>query len=120
MRNASKLLYDIDFKREIVDRYGRDTWAEIEKGLKDVAGSYREITVTEKGLMKLKTQAVKSILSMNPWIWANQPFSLPIYNVYVESKYLVKGLVDSVLHPKETLDRHRMYSPELIDRIEGG
>lgn len=120
MRNASKLLYDIDFKRELVDRYGRETWEEVEKGLKDLAGSHRQATDTERGLMKLKTTAVQSILSVNPWIWANQPFSLALYNTYVEPRYLFKGMWDSATKPNETLERHRMYSPELVDRIEGG
>ena len=122
MRNASKLLYDTDFKSNLVDRYGRDAWVEIEKGLKDIATNYRLWTETEKGLMKLKTNAVSSILALNPWIWMNQPASIVFYNIYVESNYLAKGLMD-VATPeglRNTLDTIRAYSPELVDRMEGG
>lgn len=120
MMNASRMLYDSTFKRNIIDRYGRDTWVELEKGLKDIAGSYRSWTSLEKGLTLLKTRAVSSALSINPWVWLNQPFSLATYWAYIEPRYLAKGLIDSITHPKDTLDGLRMYSAELIDRLKTG
>lgn len=120
MRNASRMLYDTTYKREIIDRYGRDTWVEMEKGLKDIAGSYKAWTSFEKGITKLKTTTVSSALSINPWVWLNQPFSLLTYWSYIEPRYLAKGLTDSITSPKDTLNGLRMYSSELIDRLKTG
>ena len=120
MRNASRMLYDTTYKREIIDRYGRDTWVEMEKGLKDIAGSYKAWTSFEKGITKLKTTTMSSALSINPWVWLNQPFSLLTYWSYIEPRYLAKGLTDSITSPKDTLNGLRMYSSELIDRLKTG
>lgn len=122
MRNASRLLYDAQFKGELIDRYGRDVWVELEKGLKDIAGNYRAWSTTEKGLMRLKTNVVGSTLSANLWIWMNQIVSLPMYNTYVEARHINKAIAD--LAPpsrfKEVYEEIRQYSPELVDRVQGG
>jgi hypothetical protein len=124
MRNASHLLYgpDTSFRKAIVDNYGREVWVELEKGLKDIAGNYRQWSETETGLMKLKTNAVAGIISLNPWIWLNQPASLVFYNTYVPMKYLAKGLVDcsTPSGAAQVLDLARKYSPELVDRLQTG
>jgi hypothetical protein len=120
MRRASALLYNPEFQREMIGRYGRETWVEIEKGLKDISGTARQFNETEKGIMKLKTNAVSSILSLNPWIWANQPFGMLMFEPYVEMKYLMKGVIDAATKPTETLNTLKAHSPMLVDRLAGG
>jgi hypothetical protein len=40
--------------------------------------------------------------------------------MYVKGEYLVRGLVDYALHPKEIKARNLQYSPDYIDRLEKG
>jgi len=120
LSNASKLLYDPTFRLNLSNNYGEQTWREIEKGLRDIAGEYKSYTTTEQLALKAKNQLATAMLGFNPFVVSKQILSLPVYLPYVKSKYLAMGLLDNIWHPREITSRHKMYSPEYLERIEGG
>lgn len=120
LSNASKLLYNKNFRNAIYTRYGQQTWAEIEKGLRDIAGDWQSYSTVEGILMKLKNNLSSAILGLNPFVMAKQILSFPLYNVYVKTSYLTQGFIDYISHPKNVIQRHKTYSPEYLERIEGG
>ena len=120
LSNASKLLYNPTFRLNLSNKYGEQVWKEIEKGLRDIAGEYQTYTTTEKLLIKAKNRLAVAMLGVNPFVMAKQVLSLPVYLPYVKSRYLSLGIIDSIWNPGQVLTRHKLYSPELLERIEGG
>ena len=120
LSNASKLLYDKTFKANLITRYGLQTWREIDKGLRDIAGDYLSYSTVEEILLKGKNKLSTAYLGINPFVMAKQILSYPLYNIYVKPKYLMQGYADYVMDLKGTLNRHKMYSPEFAERVEGG
>ena len=120
LSNASKLLYDQTFRAHLEDRYGKQTWREIEKGLRDIAGDYQSYTTVEEMVLKLKNNLTVAMLGINPFVMTKQVLSLPVYLPYVKLEYLVQGMIDFAVHPIEVGERHKMYSPEYLERVEGG
>ena len=120
LSNASKLLYNKEFKQALRSKYGKETWQEIDKGLRDIAGEWKSYTDFEEALLKLRGKLSSSILGVNPFVIVKQPLSYAGYSVYVEPKYLMQGLVDSIIEPKLTEDRHRSFSPEYVERYQSG
>jgi len=120
LSNASKLLYNPDFKRELTERYGKITWAEIEKGLRDIAGDWQSYTTTEELIMKIKNNVTTAILGLNPFVMAKQVLSLPVYLPYVQNSYLLQGFMDYQGAREEIITRHKLYSPEFQERVAGG
>jgi len=120
LTNASKLLYDKTFRRELSDRYGEITWKEIEKGLRDIAGDYLSYTTTEEILLRWKNNLSTAILGINPFVMSKQVLSLPLYLPYVKGEYLWRGIIDTINDPKGISARHKVYSPEYLERVEGG
>jgi GNAT superfamily N-acetyltransferase len=120
LSNASKLLYNPTFRLNLTNRYGEQTWKEIEKGLKDVAGEHQAYTTTEKLLLKAKNRLSVAMLGLNPFVMAKQVLSLPVYLPYVKSRYLAMGIIDNIWHPKQIMERHKTYSPKYLERVEGG
>ena len=120
LSNASKLLYDRTFRAELENRYGKQTWREIEKGLRDIAGDYQSYTTVEEMALKLKNNLAVAMLGVNPFVMVKQVLSLPIYLPYVKAEYLIQGMIDLTVHSVETSERHKMYSPRYEERVEGG
>ena len=120
LSNASKLLYDQTFRVHLEDRYGKQTWREIEKGLRDIAGDYQSYTTVEEMVLKLKNNLSVAMLGINPFVMTKQVLSLPVYLPYVKLEYLLQGMIDFTVHPIEVSERHKMYSPEYLERVEGG
>lgn len=120
LSNASKLLYDNDFRRELDDRYGHQTWIEIEKGLRDIAGDWQGYTTVEEIAMRIKNNLTTAILGLNPFVMAKQVLSLPVYMSYVKPEYLSQGVIDYLSNAEEVMARHKLYSPEFLERMEGG
>lgn len=122
LRNATRLLYDKQgiFRQELEKRYGANTFREIEKALRDVAGDWQSYTSVEELFMRTKNKITPAMLGLNPFVMAIQPLSLPLAAVYVKSDYLMRGIIESIFNNKEVLARHRLYDPEFIERIEGG
>jgi len=119
LSNASKLLYNRTFRAQMYTRYGSQTWNEIEKGLRDIAGDWQSYTTVEELLLKFKNNLTTAVLGISFAI-PKQILSYALYNVYVKPQYLIQGFMDHVTHPFELLERHRAYSPELAERVEGG
>lgn len=119
LSNASKLLYNRGFRAQIYNRYSPQTWIEVEKGLRDIAGDWQSYTTTEELLMMLKNRLSTAILSISFAI-PKQLLSFSLYNVYCKAEYLTQGFVDYAQHPLELIERHKSYSPEFAERIEGG
>jgi len=120
LSNASKLLYDQYFRTELENRYGKQTWREIEKGLRDIAGDYQSYTTVEEMALKLKNNLSVAMLGVNPFVMFKQVLSLPIYLPYVKAEYMIQGMIDFTVHPIEVSERHKMFSPEYLERVEGG
>jgi len=120
LSNASKLLYDKNFRRELSNRYGEQTWREIEKGLRDIAGDWQTYTTTEELLIRAKNNLSTAFLGLNPFVMFKQVLSFPVYLPYVKAEYLAQGMLDFISHPLELSERHKMYSPEYLERVEGG
>jgi len=120
LSNASKLVYDKKFKANLVSRYGLQTWREIEKGIRDIAGDYLSYSTVEELALKMKNKLSTAYLGLSPFVMAKQILSYPLYNLYVKPQYLIQGYADYVMDLKGTVGRHRMYSPEFAERIEGG
>ena len=120
LSNASRLLYNPDFRFELTNRYGEVTWREIEQALRDIAGDWHTYSTVEELLMKTKNMIATAMLGLNPWVMMKQVVSLPLYGVFVKPEYVMRGLIDYVFHPEEIKTRHKMYSPEYLERIEAG
>ena len=120
LTNASKLLYNKTFKAMMFNRYGSQTWKEIEKGLRDIAGDWQSYTTVEQIALNLKNQLSTAILGLNPFVMLKQPLSFALYSTYIRPQYLIQGFIDHAIHPLEVMKRHKMYSPEYAERVEGG
>jgi hypothetical protein len=120
LSEASKLLYNETFRAEISERYGRETWKEIEQALRDIAGDYKSYTDVERFFLHRKNRLAVAALGLNPFVMLKQLSSLPLYNVYVDARYLLQGAFDEIWHPKETEGRHMEMSPEYHERVKGG
>ena len=119
LSNASKLLYDRTFRAEIYRRYGKQTWVEIEKGLRDIVGDWMSYTTTEQLAMKLKNNLSTAILGIS-WAIPKQTLSLALYSVYIKPQYLISGAADYAFTRNAVEKRHSLYSPERVERMEGG
>jgi hypothetical protein len=120
MSNASKLLYDKRFKYELANRYDRQSWKEIEKGLRDIAGDWQSYTTVEELLLKAKNNLAVAALGINPFVMTKQVLSWMLYLPYVKPEYLIQGTMDSLHNLSEVKTRHKLYSPEFRERVEGG
>jgi len=120
LSNASKLLYNPDFKRELSERYEKITWTEIEKGLRDIAGDWQSYTTTEELILKVKNNITTAVLGLNPFVMAKQILSLPVYLPYIKNEYLVQGFTDYLNNEKDAMARHELFSPEFRERMIGG
>ena len=120
LSNASRLLYNPDFRYGLTSRYGEITWKEIEQGLRDIAGDWHSYSTVEELLMKTKNKIATAMLGLNPWVMMKQVASLPLYGVYIKPEYVMRGVIDYIFHPEEVVKRHKMFSPEYLERVEGG
>jgi len=120
LSNASKLLYDKNFRRELSDRYGPETWREIEKGIRDIADDWQSYSTVEELLLRMKNNVTTAILGLNPFVMTKQVLSLPLYLPYVKPEYLVQGAIDYMNNSSDVTQRHKLYSPEYLERLEGG
>jgi len=120
LSDASKLLYNKNFRTQMILRYGKETWNEIEKGLRDIAGEWKSRTDVEEAMLKIRARLSTAILGLNPFVMLKQPLSYSMYSTYVKPQYLLQGIVDYMTHPKEIIERHKLYSPEYLERLEGG
>ena len=118
LTQASRLLEAL--KQELPQRYGRETYRVIDQGLRDIAGEWKTFTEVEKVLMKMKDKATTAILGLNPWVMMKQVMSLPMYWRYVDMEYVVKGALKSIWSPKEISARHKLFSPEYMERVKVG
>lgn len=120
LTNASRLLYDPQFRMHLVNRYGEEVWGEINKALRDIAGDYQQLDWPEKMFLHGKNVVTKVIFGLNPSAMAKQILSIPLLNLYVKSQYLVQGFADYLKNRSAIMERHKKYSPEFRNRIEGG
>jgi len=120
LSDASRLLYNKNFRQQMLLRYGKETWGEIEKGLRDIAGEWRSYTDFEEALLKLRTRMSTAILGLDPFIMLKQVLSFAMGSTYVKPKYLLPGITDYMTDGKNVVARHKLYSPEYLERIEGG
>ncbi len=120
LRNASRLLYDKTFRATMEDRYGKRTWKEIEKGLRDIAGEHTTYDTVEDMLLKLKNNLSTAALGINPTVMLKQVVSLPVYMPYVKMEYLMEATLDNIWNSEKINERHLSYSPEYKERVDGG
>ena len=120
MSNASKLLFDQKFRSEMRARYGPETLHEIEQGLRDIAGQWKDYTSLEEGMLKIRANLSTAYLGLNPFVIPKQTLSYMMYSPYVKVKYLMEGATDYIKNGSEIVDRHTLYSPEYRERNEGG
>jgi hypothetical protein len=115
LKNASRLLYYPGQKAKdrvtarpslkdlLEERTNKATWKVMEKVLKDVAGQSDPIGDFEMGSLKVRNKMATAIMGFpNVFIPAKQPAAFMRYSVYVKPDYLLKGLYDSIMHPKTT------------------
>jgi len=119
LSNASRLLYDKDFRRELSARYGEQTWKEIEKGLRDIAGEWQDYTITEELFRKGKNKMTTAMLSLS-WAIPKQVLSAPFYLTYVKSRYWLQGMINTTFNYEEVKARHKLNSPEFTERAVAG
>lgn len=120
LAHASKLLYNREFKTEFISRYGKITFDEIEKALRDIALDWKSYTTVEKLAMNFKSKLATAVLGLDPFIMLKQILSYPLFQTYVKPRYLIQGMIDYGIHPSKIIDRHRSYSVEFDKRITGG
>jgi len=120
LTNASKLLYDPTWKSNFILRYGKEQYDLIQQALRDIAGEWSVPDDIEAGFSKVKNNVTKGIFGLNPTIIVKQTLSFSLFNVYVDAQHLASGVTDFVMHPKEVMARHRMYSVSWRERVEKG
>lgn len=120
LSDAGKLLYDKTFRTELSSRYDPIIWHEIENAMKDFASEYRSHTTVEKLALKFKNNLAVAVLGLDPFIMAKQVLSFPMYAAYVKPKYLMQGMVQYLMHPREVTQRLKEMSIEFELRTKGG
>lgn len=120
LNNASNLIYDKTFRKQMNDRYSPLIWKEVEQGLRDIAGEHMSYSELERLMIKAKNRVATAMLGLNPFVMAKQIMSFPLYLVYVKPQYVVRGMIDYIFDPKGIVERHFIYSPEFLERVEGG
>jgi len=120
LSNASKLLYNREFRAEMRDRYGMDVWREIETGLRDIAGERQNYEALDQLFMKIKNNVAPAALGLNPWVMMKQAASLPLYMTYVKGEYLKEGIMTTAVAPRAMKQKHMDNSVTFRERVEGG
>ena len=120
MREATKVLQNSRFKSELIKRYGRRLYNEIQKGLKDVLN---ERTAVDD-LANLWNVARKGIttayIAGNPFTMLKKPLQLTNALRYVSPASLTYGVWKTTLNMGKQKNQHKMYSPKYRDRLERG
>jgi hypothetical protein len=120
LHNASKLFYNPEFKGAFKQAYGDQLYKDLEQGLRDIAGQFQSYGFFDDFWLKVRSAMTTAMLSANPFVCLKQPWSTAAYLPYVKMEYLMKGTVECILHGKDVFERHKRFSPELVDRVEGG
>lgn len=120
LTQASRLLYDKSFREDLSNRFSPRLWQEIERGLRDVAGEFKEIEGVERLALKFRSGLTMAFLGFNPYSILKQPLSLGNALPYVKARYLVQGLAETIGRGKEIFDQHRANSPYFNERLEVG
>nr|NIS51023.1 hypothetical protein [Phycisphaerae bacterium] len=121
LTNASRLMNDPRFKTEMVDRYPPELYFEIQKGLRDIAGSYLSYDILEEGLLRLKNNLSIGVLGgPNFKVMGRQFFSFPLYLLYVRPRHLIGGFIETSVHPRRVHQAHLENSPKYKERVQSG
>ena len=118
--NASKLLYHPEFRKAMENKLGPSVWKEIETGLRTIVGRNTPLSNVEKSLLFLKNNITKAIIGANPYIVGLQPASYPMYNVFVEAKYMAQGAAKFASSPIKSREELMSLSPEARERFMSG
>jgi len=118
LREASKVLYNKEFRKELKKRYGDELYKDIEKGVKDIVGEWKEYDIVETTFLKLKSRAAIAALT-NPRVWIMQTLSYILGIVYIKPKYLMSGLWENAVHSKRLHQQHTLFSPQYELRSKG-
>ncbi len=120
MFQASKLIYDPDFKAQIVNTksMGEGYWKLLESGLQDWAGRHVDITRTwDRVLLGVRRQATRAALGFNPFSAAKAAISWGYALQFLDPRSASVGL--SRVNA-ETMRELLMKSPVFRDRVIGG
>jgi hypothetical protein len=118
LRNAKMIIDDIDFQREVKDRYGEHYL----DNLKDFVRGEEYQSIDMTNMDKITGDFVSNFdvfaLGANPFVMAKQPISLVLAATEMEGKYIKSAML--VGRNEINRAKRAMWNvPELRDRLEG-
>lgn len=116
LSDAGKIMYDGKFRNTLKRRYGTELHKHIENGLKDIAGIRDAFDVITSAALKVKNNVAVARLGLGAPIAIKQAGSFPLYRAYVKDKYLMKAMVDTVIHGKEIFNMNEAFSVAFYKR----
>jgi hypothetical protein len=121
LRNSSRLLYDRTFKDALRNSTGAKTHQILVKALKDVAGQSDPISNTDLMSLKLRNKLSTAYMAApNLFVPLKQPAAWLRYSSFVRPKFMLQGMVDSIMHPMETERAMVRNSPVYAERSKVG
>jgi hypothetical protein len=120
LRQVSRLWQDRDFKTAVIERYGKRTWTETWKGLKDVAGEQFSYDEFERGLLRMRRGLMTVYIGLNPFTPLKQPLQWANALAYVDWGSLWRGTVRALGNMKEAKRLNMLMSSHFRDRVEMG
>lgn len=118
---ASRLMNHPLFKNDMLTKYPPNLYAEIHKGLRDIAGRYMNYDLFEESVMRLKNNLSVAVLGgLNFRVMLRQTLSAPLYLLYVRPHHWVRGYIESIFNPRRVKQAHLENSPKYKERVESG
>jgi hypothetical protein len=103
LRNAGRLLGDLDLKNGLRDSTGSNTTHNIiVKAMKDVAGQSDTQIDFETTMTRVRNNMATAYMAFpNLFVPLKQPGAFMRYGAYIKPKYLLEGMYESIMHPKD-------------------
>jgi hypothetical protein len=117
LRNAKALLYDSTFKKELINRWGKQNWGYLNEYIQ----SLEKQSVSTESLDKLTGELINkldpALLGLNPWVIGKQPVSVLLARLEFSHKHFTQGIKNI---SKETEIEMNEHSPFFRNRLESG
>ena len=117
LRNAKALIYNPDFKVQLINRWGKQNWDYLKNYIDSIENTSRNTDSLERMGTELINRLDPAILGLNPWVMAKQPVSYLLASTEMDTKYLKEAVAK---FSPETTKEMIKHSPFFRNRIEEG
>jgi len=117
LRNAKMLLMDREFKRDVIQRFGRHYWDSLDNYIRQIEDNSHKLGNVDKLGTELINKLDLALLGMNPSVALKQFPSFLLAMTEMEPRYILSALTHGV--GAETKAEISRWSPQLARRLEG-